>query len=327
MSRFSIGNLRVYNFKSIESLELDCSRVNLFIGEPNTGKSNILEALGLLSHVHYSRAGIRDFIRLESMVDIFHHGDLSRPIQVCFDSSMLEVKFRGGVFRGVYSGEESKEAVVFEYSYDGSGSRSPVGELSKFKLYRFRQVSCFPSEEARFLLPPDGANLLTILRTNRELRHVAKELLSKFRLKMVLKPHSKVIEVQTELEDIVVSLPYSTLSETLQRLIFHLAAMYSNRESIILFEEPEAHSFPYYIKYLAERIALDESNQYFISTHNPYLLSSILEKAPSEEVATFITYYEEGKTRVRKLTKREVEEVLSADVDIFFNIERFLERA
>jgi len=48
----------------------------------------------------------------------------------------------------------------------------------------------------------------------------------------------------------------------------------------LIFEEPEAHSFPYYTKYLAERIALDKNNnQYFISTHNPYLLLSILGKA------------------------------------------------
>ena len=41
--------LTVENFKSIRRLELECRRVNIFIGEPNTGKSNILEALGLLS--------------------------------------------------------------------------------------------------------------------------------------------------------------------------------------------------------------------------------------------------------------------------------------
>lgn len=40
-----IGNLGIRNFKSIKDLDLDCRRVNLFIGEPNTGKSNILEVL------------------------------------------------------------------------------------------------------------------------------------------------------------------------------------------------------------------------------------------------------------------------------------------
>ncbi|MHA1431833.1 MAG: hypothetical protein ACTSRV_15795 [Candidatus Freyarchaeota archaeon] len=52
---------------------------------------------------------------------------------------------------------------------------------------------------------------------------------------------------------------------------------------MLVFEEPEAHAFPYYTKFLAEKIALDTSNQYFISTHNPYFLLSILEKAPKDE--------------------------------------------
>ena len=39
-------HLEIKNFKSVEHLELSCRRVNVLIGEPNTGKSNILEALG-----------------------------------------------------------------------------------------------------------------------------------------------------------------------------------------------------------------------------------------------------------------------------------------
>ena len=44
-----ITKLSIANFKSIRQLDIDCKKINLFIGEPNTGKSNILEALALLS--------------------------------------------------------------------------------------------------------------------------------------------------------------------------------------------------------------------------------------------------------------------------------------
>ena len=37
-----IRTLEIKNFKSIKELRLDCRRINIFIGEPNTGKSNIL---------------------------------------------------------------------------------------------------------------------------------------------------------------------------------------------------------------------------------------------------------------------------------------------
>ena len=40
-------NLEIKNFKSIKELKLNTKKVNLLIGKPNVGKSNILEALGL----------------------------------------------------------------------------------------------------------------------------------------------------------------------------------------------------------------------------------------------------------------------------------------
>jgi hypothetical protein len=43
-----IRHVHIENFKSIKELDLDLKRVNVIIGEPNSGKSNILEAFGLL---------------------------------------------------------------------------------------------------------------------------------------------------------------------------------------------------------------------------------------------------------------------------------------
>ncbi len=44
-----LKSLEIKRFKSIRSLKLDLGRVNLFIGGNGSGKSNILEAIGLLS--------------------------------------------------------------------------------------------------------------------------------------------------------------------------------------------------------------------------------------------------------------------------------------
>jgi AAA15 family ATPase/GTPase len=44
-----VQRLAISNYKSISAAEIEVRRVNVFIGEPNTGKSNILEALALLS--------------------------------------------------------------------------------------------------------------------------------------------------------------------------------------------------------------------------------------------------------------------------------------
>ncbi len=57
-----IEKLSIKNFKSIKDLAIDCRRVNLFIGEPNTGKSNILEALGLLSWLGYLNTDLGEYV-------------------------------------------------------------------------------------------------------------------------------------------------------------------------------------------------------------------------------------------------------------------------
>lgn len=44
-----INKLKITNFKSIVDLELNLSKVNVFIGENGCGKSNILEAVGMLA--------------------------------------------------------------------------------------------------------------------------------------------------------------------------------------------------------------------------------------------------------------------------------------
>ena len=49
------------------------------------------------------------------------------------------------------------------------------------------------------------------------------------------KPHEEKLEFQRELDGVVISLPYFTLSDTLQRLIFHLSAILSNKNSVIVF--------------------------------------------------------------------------------------------
>lgn len=89
-------------------------------------------------------------------------------------------------------------------------------------------------------------------------------------------------------------------------------------------EEPEAHASPNYTKFLAERMALDASNQYFVATHNPYFLSSVLEKTPQGGIAVFITYFEDNQTKLRAIAQEETAEVLDLDADAFFNLERFL---
>lgn len=54
-----LKHIKIQNFKSLKNAELsDCKQINLLIGRPNAGKSNLLEAAGLLglSHIRYDSA-------------------------------------------------------------------------------------------------------------------------------------------------------------------------------------------------------------------------------------------------------------------------------
>ncbi|MCL4459571.1 MAG: AAA family ATPase [Chloroflexi bacterium] len=322
-----IKNLEVKNFKSIKYLKLDCKRVNIFIGKPNTGKSNILESMGIFSLPY---GNLSNLVRFENnMINLFYDQDLTEKIEIKADDVHFDTTFMKGQFNGNCGDKEHKYFggyFNFFFDYEGRGylSRSATLVLP-FKFYRFEVINIFPGQEFEFLLPPRGDNLLSILQTNKALKKVVADIFKEYGLRIVFKPHEGKIEAQKEVEDVIISYPYSLVSDTLQRIVFYLAAIETNQNSIIMFEEPEAHAFPYYTKFLAERIALDRTNQYFISTHNPYFLLSVLEKTPKDEIGIFITYLKDYQTRVRPISEREMPEILDQDASIFFNLDQFLE--
>jgi len=162
---------------------------------------------------------------------------------------------------------------------------------------------------------------------HKDLRQLVGEFFDSFGLKLVIKPAENRVEVQLrEQEGLVVSVPYLSTADTLQRLIFCIAAMKTNQNAVLIFEEPEAHTFPLYTKYLAERIALDSANQYFFSTHDPFFLISLVEKTPLDEIAVFVVRLQEGQTMLRPLTtKEDLGSVLDMDAEIFFNLDWFTE--
>ena len=319
-----IQTLRIQNFKSIKHLELDCKRINVLIGEPNTGKSNILETLGLFSFGGFHQgARLGDFVRFERISNLFYDEDLQEPVRIRPDGMDLILRFKSGQFNGEVR-KGTNKLFSFSANYDDlssyGGSPQP---LSVFKFYRFAVQNDFPQMESEFLLPPSGKNLMSLILTNRKFRDLSNELFSRFGLELSLRPQESKIEVLKRLQGVTVSYPYSLTSDTLQRIVFYLFAILSNSDSVLVFEEPESHSFPYYTKNLAETIALDQrGNQYFIATHNPYMLRPLLEKAPVEDVAVFITYFEDYQTKIRPLTTDEKEEII--EVDVFFELDRFL---
>ena len=81
-----IDYIIISNFKSIRELKLEgLTRINLFIGKPNVGKSNIVEALGVFS-LPYMRINpnkkISTIIRIENINEIFFDGNFENQISL-----------------------------------------------------------------------------------------------------------------------------------------------------------------------------------------------------------------------------------------------------
>ncbi|MGB9619571.1 MAG: AAA family ATPase [Armatimonadota bacterium] len=305
--------LKIERFKSIRYLELECRRVNLLIGEPNTGKSNILEALGLLSWCSTDRP-LSAFVRAEHPQHLFYDFLTDEPIRIeCQGkpAGTLCLRLENEQFSFFFNSHRIGR--ISAWGGGGLGAESSkVPELSMIRKYRFR----FPEQSVRVpgkLIPPNGENLFAVISGSKSLREWIEELFRTYGLSVVLKPHEQVLELQKVQDGLAISYPFRAVSETLQRIVFYYVAMASNRDAVLVFEEPEAHAFPYYTKYLGEQIAADSSNQYFIATHNPYFLTAVLEKANREEVAVFAVHYKDYETKVTALTDGQISRLLDAD--------------
>lgn len=317
-----IDVLEVQNFKSIRHLKLNCRKINIFLGEPNAGKSNILESISLLSFLKYGQ--IENFVRIEGMSNLFYDENLDESLEIRADDQRLKVIFKNGQFLGKCQHIQSNDMEYFSFIFDyrAQGNSSITNEPLPIKYYKFSSKKEFRQRDADFLRPPSGDNLFSVLRNHKSLREAASGIFEPFQLKLVFRLQENKIEIMKQQDDAIITYPYSLTSDTLQRIIFYSTAIDSNKDSILVFEEPESHSFPYYTKFLGEKIAFDASNQYFIATHNPYLLLAILEKAKRESIRVFITYFRDHQTKVKSLDADQISELMSYDP--FFNLEGFI---
>lgn len=330
-----INTVKIENFKSIKNLSFDCRKVNLFIGRPNSGKSNVLESIGIFGL--WDTYDLKELIRFNNFSDLFFELDTQKNIELTVDYLYLQFKFPNegrliaekDVFRRV-----EKQFIASEtqphFFVNANGTRSHIS-LAKdpangsIRFYKFDQLPEFEGTPIDKLSYPRGKNLPAVLYSNRELRNLLGNLMEEFQLEILISAGKNTIDVQKKADGISIAYSLSSISETLRRLIFYLAAIKTNRNSTLIFEEPEAHAFPYYTKYLSELIAQDQSNQYFISTHNPYFLLSMIEKTPREELAVYVVSMKNGQTQTKLLKENELQEILDEDMDVFFNIEKLAE--
>ena len=376
-----INELTIKNFKSIKEIKLDCKQVNIFIGKPNTGKSNILEAISLLTgDIGENKKFLEGSIYYENISELFNMQETSNQIIVMSNIGAVQLSYFSSDRMFVYFADNNgidslNQTLKFTSSSDAiinfvKEKRSPQEEmqisddvekmledfhrihhgrkvevrgdsysfcqmdrervidnshlvrLSPIRSYHYKRQSAHGNHEIGYLLPPHGDNLLEVLQHTPKLQEIIVDFFKPFGFDIVLIFDGNKIKIQKKTGAFHVQLSYSLIADTLQRMIFHLAAIYSNKDSVILFEEPEAHTYAPYQSYLAGEIIEDEQNQYFITTHSDLIFDSIVRENP-EKVAVFIVGYDGSNTTIRPLTKDEITDQLNNYTSIFQNLDKY----
>jgi len=332
-----LANVQIQNFKSIRDLSFEARRVNLFIGEPNTGKTNILEALALLSEGVHGPSEFKDVFRFRSVADLFTDQQVTNPVTVATSECRCILSFDGQNFQFVAKRPQSGEQEPLtelnmhqveqeqRYILTQTGPQTSWVNLQYgIKYYQFKPGAAKTQAIGSFQ-PPFGANLTSILYTNKSLRRHVSDLFRTRNFSLEIRPVENELRIAKTIDDELFSFPYDTISETWKRLVFYMAVLETNQNSTILLDEPEANTFPLYTAYFAERIALDESNQFFLTTHNPYILGSIVGKTPVKDLAVFVATMENFCTQIRLVPVDGLSKILDYGPDAFLNLEKVLE--
>lgn len=359
-----ITKLEIENYKSIQKLSINPGRVNIFIGKPASGKSNIIEALALLSKRNVS---IKELVRMKEYNDLIFDGDIERKLKVVTNSESFQMSYENGNYEIIYFDKttyddrknynsllnkaqargmdkkqienevQEKYKAILKYFDDSYNLRYFINVEDFSSLinsyltenifyYKFKLASDFNNKNTERLNAPFGNNLPQIILTRGSLKKDIADILSDYDLKLGLNPNENTIKVLKEQEGVLYEYPFVSLSDSLQRLMFYITAMHT-KDSTLLFEEPEAQVFPFYNKYLGEKIALDESNQYFIATHSFPFLASILQKTKPENLRIYNTYYEDYQTKVYSIPHEKFPEIYEMESSFFLNLKQFTGQA
>lgn len=326
-----IEQLVISNFKSIKHLEIPCKKLNIFIGEPNSGKSNIIEALALQSQNAIGSSLNKEIFRYKTIGDLFYDFNINEPISVNTGDKRTLLSY--GSFT-IGSNHTQFNFTLDQYhhsddperlNHDGSVGVHGILGKTNVRYYEYKRLSGFKNDYTPHLSVPFGENLPGLLLSNNDYKKWVSEFVQSKGLRLTLKPTENDINLSKFIDDEIYSYPYYAISETLQRIIFYNLAIKSNKDAVLLFDEPESNTFPFYTKFLGERIALDESNQFFITTHNPYLLLSLIEKTSFENLNVCLVEMKEYQTKVTVLNEQQISTVLDLNSDVFFNFNQISE--
>jgi len=356
-----IKELQIRDYKSVRAADLSCKRVNVFIGPPCSGKSNILQAIALLNifgdrNCMYDDEELNWMLGTSCWADVFwgglkeyhYSGETKPPVKypVSIRASQKSgetvtvkvdnaIEIRPAIEDIDVEEEEyhpvecSSSTVAYVVPFSFAYELLSRTDLRRFAFYRFRlrqrgdPVPAYvPEEEKDFLAPPFGYNLGLILNCNGRLRRRIEDHTYKLGFEEPTLTNNNIALFKDGRMEVIT---FNSLSESLQRFIFYLTAVYHNRWMVVAIDDLDP-IYPAFSACIAKAIATNRSNQYFISTHDPLFLIRLLREVPTEELNVFGTELDGGETKVSVLTELLEKLILVKDSEIFFNLVSLLVR-
>ena len=318
-----------------------CRRINVLIGPPNVGKSNILEAMSLYHFADNNiNCGLRDLVRIKDNRDLFNNWNVGNEILVNIDDShvlnanygqkgQVEMRFQENSDYLTNGDNKSHLDLYKSLSANLDGAIYVTGD-SGYEIIDFPSIKFYKYQEQPQVLKkglplkaPFGENLLDTLVLHPTLRKSIVQLIKLYNLKLVIELETHEVKFTRFFgDDTFINVPYYLFADTLKRLIFFQAAIQTNSQSIILFEEPEAHCFEPYILETTNAIKNDTNgNQFFLVTHSSFVVQELLrDQDIRKEVSVFLVdNNEQMETAVKRLEDEHLYDIHTSGIDLFFN--------
>ena len=265
----------------------------------------------------------------DHLPELFFNGDTSNAIEVAVDDTIRLILERAPNDE-LYVRVMKDNSIRDEFRFNRDLTLDPLitphlaGDSSDIGLLSYRYVPNVghSSHGISQLLPPVGVNLMEVVKQLAVLKDEANRIMESYGMKLVFDNASQELKAMKEQSGEIFLIPFTSMADSLQRLLFNKAAILSNHGKVICLEEPETHTFPPYITSIVQDVIGSEDNQFFISTHSPYVVNTLMESL-TDDLAIYFVKMTNGVTEINRATDEDVQEIYDNGVDIFFNMESF----
>lgn len=336
---YPIRSIEIKRFRGIEDLKIEeFSRINIFLGKNNVGKTSILEAIFLLTGMsNLTLPALVNSIREEGAIArenlswLFYNRDINFPIVISNPPyrtlqivPILELDDgRGAIPTNSVSGLKI-DGLKSEFSDNGKKrevsfyKRNDELTLEKSDYEEKIVADYLPSNRLKANLTP---NIETIIRKNRKDRLI--EIIKQFDRKAI---NVEIINdnIYVQLENIDDLMPISFIGDGLQRFIGICAAVLNPNNNIVLIDEIDNGLHYTVIKQLWRsliKLSIENDTQLFITTHNEeslkYLAAAVTGEDKNDVLSVFsVQMTKNAGLKAYKYTATALQGAVEKDIEI-----------